>query len=65
MKKQNTSLENIAGGPLPIKEDGTFDLTNIDLCLVNEPIKKQDIIIEIKYLPKEDRYGFAIYKESK
>ena len=59
-KHQNTRrLENIAGGPLELNEDGTFNLETI-----NSYLNKHHLELEIVYFANENRLGFSIYRTS-
>ena len=57
-----TVLENIARGSIPVKEDGAFDLSNMNSALQGEANKK-NLTINIQYVPCENAYGFIIYRE--
>ncbi|HPD81674.1 MAG TPA: hypothetical protein PK357_01090 [Candidatus Pacearchaeota archaeon] len=59
-QEQPTKLENIAGGPLKLNQDGTFNLDNINYYLNEHGLK-----LEIQYYPKDNRFGFSIYREKK
>lgn len=59
-KHQNIRrLESIAGGPLQLNEDGTFDLT-----VINSYLNEHKLELEIVYFANENRYGFSIYRKS-
>lgn len=57
MPRKTTKLESIAGGPLELNEDGTFNLETI-----NSYLNKHHLELEIVYFPAENRYGFSIYR---
>lgn len=57
-------LEKVAEGALPIKENGSFDLSKLDYIIQREATKK-DLTITVKYVPKEIKYKFVIYGEEK
>jgi len=57
MENKKLKLESIAGGPLQINKDGTFDLWRI-----NDILLEKGLQLEIKYRDNEQRYTFGVCK---
>lgn len=51
----------VAGGPIKIEKEIIWGLNS---CIISH-LNGSDLLVHIQYFPKENRYGFSIYKEEK
>ena len=65
IEKNMKVLHNCSGGPMAISENkkgnNSLNLSNFAF----NTIKEKDLLIHIKYFPKENRYKFTIYEDKK
>ena len=52
--------DEIAEGPLPVREDGTLDSGKLNYVLQRQA-KKRDFVVIVKYFEDEKKYEFKIY----